>query len=154
MMMIALLFSTAISQPPEAYPADWANEGDETPDLALGSGNNWWLRLNEAGSLYIQSRSPALDNDYTVSIADRMLDVDLALARRIELAAGTVVVSLPWSASEIQLTSAAMRHKSRLLDESIRKKHTQEIITRKRLKAKLKTLQQYVDELLQNVLRD
>ena len=115
MMMVALLFSAAIGSRPEAYPADWVNEHDDLPDLCLGTGNNWWLRINETGGLYIQSRSHALDNDYIVTIADKMLDTAGVLMEKL-----AIKVQIPWPSREIQLAASAMRDKSHRLNENIR----------------------------------
>lgn len=113
MHLIALLFSTAITSRPEAYPADWANEHDAIPDLALGTGNNWWLRINETGGLYIQSRNHEL-SEYTSTIAEKMLRVSEKL---LELG---IAVQIPWPSRDISRAFYAWEEKTRRIEERVR----------------------------------
>jgi hypothetical protein len=63
MKLIGLALATVLEIDIKVFPAEWETEDNQVPDLQVGTGNNWWLKVNEeTRHLYLQSRHNEAEN--------------------------------------------------------------------------------------------
>jgi len=99
--MAALLLTVALypDAPVVTFPSGWADEGEENPDLSLGTGNDYWLRTNHEkdGTLYLQVRyMPIPDFSDTLRRCVRVIHVVEAFKEKFG-----VEIHLPWDSNDI-----------------------------------------------------
>jgi hypothetical protein len=97
--MAALFITLALypNAPAEMFPAGWTHEGEENPDLALGTNNDYWLKTDhEKGGLYLQSRYPVGSLKESLSRAVRVIRATETLEKYLHIG-----VRLSWDRKQI-----------------------------------------------------
>lgn len=134
MMEFGLLISMAVSNSPSVSLADWEKNDDSNPlpDLMLGGHNDWWLKTNDDGDLYVQCRYHDLGQGDLAERAWRVMGV----LDKIEDRWGNVIL-MPWTPIAIDVALGAWIRKENAVKESVRE-------SRKRAEEEAKREQEWI----------